>query len=336
MEFKANSGVWGTMFGVPCVVADNFLKLATGQQLKVLLYLLRCSGRSCSVEEIAANTGVLPQEAADAVLFWQQVNVLSAQSPQSAAEMPSPVLTSPIMSPPPSDPVQPVINTAAEIPQAVEKQDISTKQRRSLSASEISQFLQDSDDIAELFKIAENALGLLNHTKQDSIIWMYDYLGLKKEVIITLLFYCAGIEKTDPRYIETIAKSWAENEINTLSAAQDEVQKMTDSRSFTGKIMKIFEMQRRPTTKQAELISAWQSEGFSIELISYAYEKTIENINKLNFDYINKILLSWKNNGFATIKDVQNSENDFRKKKNSSNSGVPSDIDKYNVVINKF
>ena len=58
MEFKANCGVWGTMFGVPCVVADNFLKLATGEQLKVLLYILRCSGRNCSDEEIALNTGI--------------------------------------------------------------------------------------------------------------------------------------------------------------------------------------------------------------------------------------------------------------------------------------
>ena len=41
MEFKVNCGIWGTMFGVPSIVADNFLKLATGGQIKVLLYLLR-------------------------------------------------------------------------------------------------------------------------------------------------------------------------------------------------------------------------------------------------------------------------------------------------------
>ena len=80
MEFKVNCGIWGTMFGVPGIVADNFLKLATGGQIKVLLYLLRCSGKLCSTEEISANTGIPADEAEEAVIFWQQANVLSPQA----------------------------------------------------------------------------------------------------------------------------------------------------------------------------------------------------------------------------------------------------------------
>jgi hypothetical protein len=53
VEHKVNSGIWGTMFGVPYVVADNFLKLASGGQLKVLLFILRSSGRKLSADEIA-------------------------------------------------------------------------------------------------------------------------------------------------------------------------------------------------------------------------------------------------------------------------------------------
>ena len=56
LDFTTNSGVRGTMFGVPHVVADNFLKLASGKQIKVLLYILRCSGRTVSDEEISRNT----------------------------------------------------------------------------------------------------------------------------------------------------------------------------------------------------------------------------------------------------------------------------------------
>lgn len=70
MEFKVNSGVWGTMFGVPAIVADNFLKLASAEQIKVLLYVLRHSGNMCSDEEIAVNTGTTPAQVVDAMLFW--------------------------------------------------------------------------------------------------------------------------------------------------------------------------------------------------------------------------------------------------------------------------
>lgn len=327
MDFTANSGIWGTMFGVPCVVADNFLKLATGDQLKVLIYCLRCSGKSCSAEEISLNTGVSVSAVADCILFWQQANVL-AQNSISTIEN-SIMKQQPIT----EQNIDSADNTSEN------KTPVRQRQKQNFNPSEISCMLHDSTDISELFKVAETALGPLNHTQQNSLIWMFDYLGLKKEVIITLLFYCVKIEKTNSSYIEKIACNWAENDINTLSAAEDEVQRLTVTRDYTGQIMKAFEMNRRPTTKQSEFITQWKEIGFSIELIHYAYEKTIEQINKLSFDYINKILLKWRENGYTTVKNVRDAENSYKKSKQTSvrsSESTSSDVDKYKVVINKF
>ncbi len=334
MEFKVNCGIWGSMFGVPDVVADNFLKLATGQQLKVLLYLLRSSGRVCSDEEIAMNTGVSLQEAADAVLFWQQANVLTQQNVSAPANntiMNAVPQVQPLQMQPPkvSQPVQ---------PQQTESDTARTATKfRQLSPSEIADIMRNSTDISELFKVAETILGPLSYAYQNSLIRMYDYLGMKVEVIVVLITYCKNIEKTNPSYIEKIAADWAENEINDLNAAQTEVQRISLFRDFTGQIMRIFEMNRRPTGKQSEFIEQWRTTGFDIELIRYAYEKTIEKIDKLNFDYINKILVSWHECGYKTVQDVRDAENDYySKKKNSQKTSDDSDIDKYNFVFNKF
>lgn len=320
------------MFGVPCIVADNFLKLATGEQLKVLLYILRCSGRSCTDEEIALNTGVSPQQAADAVMFWQQVNVLS---PDSAAAENSNIMFAPPVS------VNP--NTAAPQKQAAAPQEDKAtalpRRKQNMTPSEISKMMKDSADVSELFKTAEGCLGTLTHTQQNSLIWMYTYLGLKKEVIITLLAYCVSIEKTNVSYIEKIACDWSDNEINSLNSAQEEVSRMSSSRDYIAQIMRAFEMKRRPTEKQLDLISQWKSIGFSIELIHYAYEKTIEQIDKLSFEYINKILLSWRDNGYTTVKHVKEAESDYRKKKKpgaKSGSDDDFDVDKYKIFINNF
>lgn len=324
MEFSLNCGVWGAMFGVPCIVADNFLKLATGEQIKVLLYMLRCPGKICSCEEIAANTGVSVQEAEDAVLFWQQANVIA---PSGGV---SPVPASPVM-------IQP--SPVPEKAPAAEPAASPSERRAPYSGSEIAAIMKDSQDIKELFKVSENILGTLKNSQMNSIIWMYDHLGLKKEVIITLISYCASIEKVNTAYIEKIASVWAENEINSMEAAQEEIQKLTQSRNYISAIMKAFEMNRRPTAKQAEFISQWKNAGFKIELIHYAYEKTIEQINKLSFDYINKILMSWRDSGFSSVEDVKNAEAEFRKKKKPS-AGRPggdnSDIEEYETVINQF
>lgn len=331
MDIKTDSGIWGTMFGIPCVVADNFLKLASGNQLKVLVYILRHSGKLCTDDEISRNTGISLQETREAVLFWQQVNVL----PENDGKFANIAGNTNIM-----QAVSVSAETAAAVDTAPAETNPPQRQRQNLTPSEIADMLKNSNEIAELFKVAESALGSLNHMQQNSLIYIYDYLGLKTEIIITLLFYCRNIEKTNPAYIEQIARSWSENDINTLSAAEEEIQRMTLSHELTGKIMKMFEMNRRPTSKQSEFIESWRREGFPPELIKLAYEKTIESINKLSFAYINSILMSWKESGYKSAEDVRNAEKEYRKNsKGGKKSKLPkddSDIDKYNVVINKF
>lgn len=310
-------------FSVPNIIADNFLKLATGGQIKVLLYILRNCTKNSSAEDIAANTGISQQEAADAILFWEQVNVLS-DSYYSATPVSKIMNTSSL-----TEPIKTAVSE--EKPKAV------PRQKHHLSPSEITGMMRDSSDISELFKTAESCLGTLTHVQQNSLIWMYSYLGLKKEVIITLIAYCVSIEKTNAGYIEKIACSWSENEINTLDAAQNEVTRMKQSREYSSQIMRAFEMSHRPTSKQEEYITQWKNAGFSIELIHYAYEKTIEQINKLSFAYLNKILLSWKDSGFTTVAHVKNAESDYQKKKSPSGSKQSDfDVEKYKSLINKF
>ena len=325
MEFKVNCGIWGTMFGVPGIVADNFLKLATGGQIKVLLYLLRYSGKMCSLDEISLNTGVGADEVEEAIMFWQQANVLTPQNSPEIASVRS------IMS------HQPLDEAKQAVP--VHKPEAVPNHKANYSGSEIADIMKDSQDIRELFKITEGILGTLKNSQMNSIIWMYDHLGLKKEVIITLLTYCSSIEKTNTAYVEKIAADWAENDINSMKAAQDEIQRLSASKDYTESIMKLFEMSRRPTTKQDEIIKQWKKNGFSLDLIHYAYEKTLEQINKLNFDYINKILISWNDSGFKSADDVKNAESSFRRKKKEQNSqkgGNDPDIEEYKSVINKF
>ena len=38
-----------------------------------------------------------------------------------------------------------------------------------------------------------------------------------------------------------------------------------------------------------------------MDLIFYAYEKTVDNTGKLSFSYMNKILTSWKDKGITTL-----------------------------------
>ncbi|MCM1528849.1 MAG: DnaD domain protein [Alistipes sp.] len=332
MDYKANCGVWGTMFGVPCIVADNLLRLASGEQIKALLFILRNSGKAVTSEEIAAAVGITPVQAEEAVLFWQQVNVLSPEGQAS----PQTVMTSPAQK------VQPVPQTVIASPavNAAEKkvQTAPPPKKTDHQPSVISQMMRENPDISDVFKITEQILGKLNHAMQNSLIWMYSYLGLKQEVIVTLVNYHAMIGKTSVDKIERTAERWAKMEINSLAAAQDEVERMNAQNSFTGEIKRMFEMNHAPTTKQQEFIESWQRAGYSTPLIHLAYERTLEQINKLSFDYINSILVSWSKSNYKTPDDVKAGEEEFRKGRKSDSKGNSDGFDpeKYKAFINNI
>ena len=44
-SYEIDFGPWGSIFPVPCAVADRHLKLCSEKQLKVLLLALRDGGR---------------------------------------------------------------------------------------------------------------------------------------------------------------------------------------------------------------------------------------------------------------------------------------------------
>ena len=331
MEFKANCGIWGTMFGVPCIVADNFLKLASGQQIKVLLYLLRNSGKDCTAEEVASGTGSTVQEVNEAVAFWEQVNVFSATNPDRTAQETSVPAAFPMTAP------GKAVIPAAEQTEPAEKPKNMKHQKQNLNPQEISKRLADSPDIAALKDAVENLLVGLNHTRLNSLIWMYDYLGLKTEVIYTLIKYCYDIGKTNQGYIDSIASNWAENDINTLKDAQEKVTEMLASHDFCKRIAKTFCMARNLTSNEREIADKWQLNGYSFELIEYAYELTVEKIEKPSFKYIDAILERWKQDGLTTVSEVKNNSASYRK--NRSSAGKKEDdfnADEYSVIVNRF
>jgi len=335
MEFKVNSGMWGMMFGVPCIVADNFLKLASEAQIKTLIYILRNNNRICTSEEISRAVGITSEQADEAILFWEQANLLSSDC---FREKNSPVINSFM-----SAPAETETNTSVQPAENVKSSEISAEYQNNSSSglkmnpSEIAEVVNNSADTRSLFQLAELQLGTLNYTMQKSLIWMHNYMGIPVDVIITLIVYCKSIDRTNIGYIEKIAYSWNENGITTLSLAEAEINRMSEMRTFVYAIMREFDMKRRPTQSQMEYITQWQKASYPIAMIKYAYEKTIEQLDKLKFSYINAILVKWSESGFRTVEDVKNSEEEYKKtNKPAVVSEEKSVADKYKSLINNI
>lgn len=313
MDYRINLGQWNDIFAVPAAVVDKYIKLASGKALKVLLFLLYHSKESLSAENIADNLAVTADEVEEAMLFWEQVGVISNAN-----------------SPAPAQTTEKATRPTATPPQPQPKKEISQPPRTTLTPSEIAERINSSDEMKFLFAGAETTLNhLLNHTEQRSLIWIHDYLGLSADVILMLIEYCKVTDHTNVRYMEKVAVSWQENSITTHEAADLEISRLKERNSLSGKVKNAFGINNRKlSAKEETFIENWSVKRYDIKLISYAYEKTIDAINKLSFPYIDKILTGWYENGLTTIELID--RNSSQKKFSKSTSEEHSyDIDRF-------
>lgn len=341
MEVYLNQGQF---FFVPYAVTEHFLKLATHDQLKILLYVLAHHGQTLSDAEIARQCGVRPENVEEALVFWQQVNVLS--------NMPQTIQPVAVGS---ADPVEAVVEETTQSA-AVSQQPaavMATSGSFSMRPSEMAERKESDPAIAAMLAAAEKCAGhLLTHTEMRSLFWMHDYLGLSPDAIIMLLAFCQSEKLFQVRYMEQIAVEWHERNIMTHEQVQQDIQRRTEARSYTGKIMQLFEMTRRPTQKQQSYIDHWQQQGDSLDLIALAYERTREHCDdKLKFSYLDGILKRWRAAGIRTRAQAEAMDQSFYAQKNpvggkktasTSHADAPADgehsynLEDFKALMNQF
>ena len=302
---------FGQMFGVPNAVVDQYLKLATPSQLKVLLYLLRNNGQTVDHSEIAKALAISEELVEEAALFWSQTDLFAVTEP-AAESVPAETAAEPEQKP-------------AKAPRTNHVSAVSSGKSGDLTPLEIASAIEASDDLKTLFRMSEQQLGRpLRHVEQKALVWMHDYNNIGSDIILTVLLYCKSIDKSSVSYAESIITSWWNDGIQTLPQVTDAINEMEHRRSFTGHIQKAFEMHRTPTPKQQEYIDLWQDRKIPLDLITYAYEKTLESIDKLSFPYLDSILTRWMNAGYRTRTDVDTKDRpETGDKKAAAKNAVP-------------
>ena len=190
-----------------------------------------------------------------------------------------------------------------------------------ISESRLNELISD-DNIKELIYIAQAYLGkTLNSSETETILYFYDGLGFSTELIEYLIEYCVSNNHKNMRYIETVAISWSEGHIKTVSEAKE----------FTGNksklyfsVLKSFGITgRNVAPAEKDYITRWTNEyNFSPDIILSACDRTISAIHQPSFQYGDSILKSWKSSGVRSVSDIENSDKlhvNTRKKANAVN-----------------
>ena len=139
------------------------------------------------------------------------------------------------------------------------------------------------------------------------------------------------IEKTRIAYLVQIMKSWYEKDITTYDKIEKEIIRASAARDYQNRVLKAFGIVTKPTPTQVEYIKSWQEMGFTIEMLEIAYNKCMDNTNKLNFKYINTILTNWASKSISTPAQVNEEDSKFKSRKadTSRTKSTSYDLDEF-------
>lgn len=309
MNYNIDIAKLGRFFSVPCKAIDGHLKKAAGDFFKVLLFILSCETPEISTSDIINGTGVSKDTADNAVLYWNQSNIITITKQQEDSQS--------FVS---SDEINPFKGSL--------EKSVPVK----YDSKEIANIINTNNEIKILFDQLELALGReLRFAERCGYINLYEYYGFSAQSIIILVEYCVSIGKSNIRYIETVAKSLYENGLSEYKDVEKEIKRMSESRTYESKIKAFLGISSNLSTKQRQIVESWHQKNVSEELIKNAYDLTLDNTGKLSFPYMNKILTNWETEGVKNSKDIEEQKSQKYKSKSKDKSYNISDFENYSI-----
>ncbi len=326
MNYSLNAGEWSSVFAVPSSVVDKYIKLAGGNSLKLLLFLLRHGGEIFTDGQLKEALGFRREgELEDAALFWMQRGIIRADNGSlTAAADDIPIQeTLPEVEVQQAQPIQPLkpsssVRIASDGGAAI------------YTASDIAQRINTDPAIQYLFSEAQTLYGrLLKQPESRTILMLVDHYGLPAEVSAMLLKYCFKIGKVSSGYIQSVAQTWADDGISTAAEADALLARLEKRFTTEEKLRQAMDMKTKFSQKQLAFIKTWSEDwGFSLDMILMAHEITLDNTGAMSFSYTNRILENWKTANIYTRQAAEaesashKSAKAAKKPKSDSNSSL--------------
>ncbi len=319
-------------FELKCSFVEKWGRIAKAEYFQIYIYALsnfKKSGKVMKAADIAKKLHLDVDVVSDAIEFWITAEILEECGDEYTF------------------PEEGKAIDKKEKPQSSKSQ---FRERPSYDAAEIDAVASVNSNVDYLFKQSEKILGKILSASDFEMIYSFvDWLGLPVEVVIMLLQFAAKQGKTGKRYLETVAIDWADKGINTYESAEEHIREIELKLSNEGKVRGILGIYDRALTQtEKKYIGIWTYEkNIPIPLVSEAYERTVAATGKLAWGYMNKILMSWHDEGLETPEQVQEYEALFKmknaptkqragKKKNSFNNYEDTNKEDYSKFAEKI
>lgn len=339
---------------------DYYMTEANGEFVKIYLYLVRLlnSGNVVTVAGIADHFNLTEKDICRAVKYWIKQGVLQLEYTDDKK------LTGITLLPltekkeeTEEEDVLSVLSTSAGEEQKTEtvskqediaasriKESASVPQKVSYKAAFIASKKED-EDFGNLLYQTETYFGKpLTQTDINCLLYIYEELSFKPELLEYLVEYCVSIGKKSCRYIEAVAIEWYKNGITSVEDAK--IASKNYNSIYVAVLKQLGIPRRVPTPTETAYIDTWYNTySFNKNIIMEACKRAITaRPHSANFNYVNGILESWHRQNVRKISDVEELDRKWaaeKKKKATAGKTVSNQFNNYQSstdasVVNEF
>jgi DnaD/phage-associated family protein len=271
--------------------AADCLRLASGIAAKVFIYFT--ANPQAGADEIAEATGILPEDAADALLFWERAGVLNRVNTSDTAKRAK-------------------FPKSAEAAKSEETHFNKRTEKTPEMPTEIAAAAKKNNHITAMLTAAEKILGRVpKFTETRVFTALLEELDLSPDILIMIIDFAKKSGKYSASYIDTVARDWAERGITSHAEAETEILRLTERNTLEGQVKTRFGLSQALSKTQKTYVRQWSDGGYTIEEIMTAFDKTVDRIQKADFKYITKVLTDDKTEEKPSKSRGQKSEPSF-------------------------
>lgn len=344
-------------FNYTCVsnhFLDVYMPKASGEFVKIYLYILRCLTGSAVIDNctsykngcasysnssdcfcvsfLADKLNLTEKDVMRALKYWEKeglliltyasdsdellgITVVSAPSVSDGKAAFAPALDKDISLSGTDTADDAPVTVITQAPAASDS--MNAKKKPSYTSAQLKKFAAN-EELGQLLYVAQKYIGkTLTSTETNSMIFFYDTLKMPPDMIEYLLEYCISKGHKSMRYIEKVAIDWVEKGLSTIDEAKQYSSGQTNE-IFA--VLNAFGITGRGIAKvERDYIRKWNDTYcFSPEIIVEACNRTIQATHQPSFEYADSILTRWNERGIKDLNDVKALDDEFDKSRKAA------------------
>lgn len=188
-------------------------------------------------------------------------------------------------------------------------------------SAELANLLEERTVTASFIDEAQKVFGKTFNTHDTNIVvGLIDQYGFEEEAILAILAYVLRLGKKSVKYAEKIAIGLYDDGYTAALDVVTRINAIEQSKEDIYKIKQMFGFGARELTKsEKDIFSKWlQTYGYDVDVIRFAYDITVNSIQKPVPRYTDKIIEKWYSEGLRSLADIESYE---AKKKEKPSAG---------------